>query len=154
MHGLTDEVFAQDGTERGLAIATTGKGRAARPLQVKVATPSKTVDQLTQKQRTAIAELGREAPKLVACIGHGERVRAGEFRHAGQTIGDVGVRGLLGIQVEELSGLPVEMQQALALQRCRRQPRVKNVGQASVAVVEAESVECRHRRMIAAEPRR
>src|SRR5260370_15428624 len=64
-HGLAYDVLAQDGTERGSAVAATGEGRTAGALELDVVAHAVTPHYLPQQVGTAVAELRHEMPELV-----------------------------------------------------------------------------------------
>ena len=76
VHGLAEQHLAEHGADGGLAVAPARERRAARALEGDVAALALAVDDLPQQQRPPIAQLGREAAELVACVGLGERLRA------------------------------------------------------------------------------
>ena len=79
-HRFAHEIFAQDGTERRPPIAAPGKGRRPRALQLDVTALSAPIDDFTQKDCAAVAELRHEVSELMAGIGHRERLAS--LRHA------------------------------------------------------------------------
>ena len=98
VHRLAHQVFAQHRAKHGLAVTATRKRRLARAFQVQVTAVSVAVDQLANQQCTSIAQLRREAPELVACIGHGDRTAAVGNAHAHQLLGPFAGFKVIGIQ--------------------------------------------------------
>jgi hypothetical protein len=90
LHGLAEDVFPQHRSQPGPAVAPPGEGRAAGALELNIEALAARVQDLPQENRPAIAESGHEAAKLVAGIGHGQRVRSRRHlvaREHGQTLG-------------------------------------------------------------------
>ena len=92
VHGFADQVFAQDRADGGLAVAAAGKGRATRAFQLYVAAVAVGIDDLTEQEGAAVAELRREAAELMAGVGLGDRGCAGWQDIAGEYRG----RGFAG----------------------------------------------------------
>ena len=79
-HGLAHDVFAQDRTERGAAVAAAGEGGGAGAFELDVVAHAVAPDHLAQQVGAAVAELRHEMPELVPGIG--ERQRLGPLGHA------------------------------------------------------------------------
>ena len=84
------DVFAEDGANGGFAIAAAGEGGAAGTLQLNVAAAAVDVDDFTEENGAAVAELGNEVAELVAGIGLGENVGAFGGPVAGEGFGGGG----------------------------------------------------------------
>ena len=85
-HELRDQIFAQHGADGGLAVAPAREGGTARAFQLDVEAAVIGGDDLAQKMRAAVAELGREAAELVAGIGLGDGVGTGWQAGAGKPV--------------------------------------------------------------------
>ena len=68
-HGFAHNVFPEDRTEGGFAIAATGESRASRSLQLQIVTCAVSADHFTEQKGAAVAELRRESAELMASIG-------------------------------------------------------------------------------------
>jgi hypothetical protein len=82
-HGLADDIFAQDRSQSGPAIAPTRKRGRACALQLEIVTLAAPIDQLAQQTGTPIAKLGVEAAELMAGIGGCDWSCAGRYVIAG-----------------------------------------------------------------------
>ena len=139
LHGLADQVFAQHGAQRGFAVAAARKRCAPGTLEGDVAAPAAAVDDFTQQQRPAIAQLRRKAAELVAGIGLGDRCGPlGQFVAAEQGGPQGRVQHLNG-QPEFVGQRPIELHQR-GLRRLGGLPRhVGALELARIGVVEGEA---------------
>ena len=68
-HGFADDVFADHRAEGCLAIAAAGEWCAPGALQLQIATCAISVDDFTEQNGAAVAELRHESTELVASVG-------------------------------------------------------------------------------------
>ena len=73
MHGLADDVLAQNRAECGPAIAVAGERGGAGALELDVPAHAIQTDDFAKKKGAAVTQLGHEVAKLVPGIGHGQR---------------------------------------------------------------------------------
>ena len=78
-HGFADDVFADHRAESGLAIAAAREWRAPGALQLQIVTCAISVDDFTEQEGTAVAELRHESTELMAGVGLCNRL--GAFGH-------------------------------------------------------------------------
>ena len=138
VHRLADDVLAQHRAESGAAVAAAGKRRAPGALELDVAALVVRGELLAEQHRAAVAEHGRVA-ELVAGVGLGQRLAAGQRPVAAQQGGaGVAVQGF-GVEPQLRRELAVEQQQLRRPHRLRVTERKQGLGQAGVAVVEPEA---------------
>jgi len=73
VHGFTDDVLAQHGTDDGETVTGAGERCPAGAFEMDVAKLPVDVRDLTQQEGTPVAQEGRVAAELVAGIGLGHR---------------------------------------------------------------------------------
>ncbi|GCC47720.1 hypothetical protein chiPu_0031879, partial [Chiloscyllium punctatum] len=110
-HRLADDVFAQDRTERGAAIAAARERCWATSLELDVAAEAALVDDFAEQDGAAVAELGNKVPELVAGIGHGDRVGPLGQPLAGEDFGALRCCQQVRIQPELDRQRPVQLDQ-------------------------------------------
>ena len=83
-HGFADNVFAEHRAEGGLAVAAAREWRAPGALQLQIVTCAVSVDDFTEQDGAAVAELRHESTELVAGVGLRNRLGALGHRVAGE----------------------------------------------------------------------
>ena len=134
--GLADDVFAQYGAEGRAAVARSRKWRASRALEVDVAADAVPPDHLADKDRSAVAELRHELAKLVARIGHRQRLATRGGAIAGEYSDPLGRRQGRDVEPEVAGESFVQPDKLRRSNRRRRQTREKPLRKPGVAVVE------------------
>ena len=74
VHGLADEVLAQDGAEGGAAVSAAGERGGAGALQLDIVALDVADEDLAEQVGAAVAEGGDEVAELVAGVGDGQRL--------------------------------------------------------------------------------
>jgi hypothetical protein len=69
VHGFSHQIFTEDGADGGFAVATSREGSAAGAFELDVASLAVSVDDFTEQEGAAVAELGDEVAELVAGVG-------------------------------------------------------------------------------------
>ncbi len=142
-HGLAHDVLAQHGAEPGTPIALPRKRGGARTLELDVAAHAIAIDQLSEENRPAIAQLGNPAPKLKTRVSHGERLGAVWHPISGQNLNAFRSLQSLGAEPEMEGQALVQLDQARFGYRGRGQAREEPVGKPRVGIVEEkEGVAC------------
>ncbi len=138
VHRLADHVLAEHRPDRRLAVAPPRERRAARALQVQVATASGYVEDLTQKEGAAVSEARGVAAELMA--GVGLRHRRGALRQdlADESGHPVGRPQSVGLDTQLPCEVLVEHQQPRRRPPCRLPWLVQALEVARVGVVERE----------------
>ena len=136
MHRLGDDELAQHGTDPSAAVAHAGERRAARPLELDVASATVPVHDFTEEDGPAVAELGIPAAELVPGIGLRERVGAPGHRIAGEDGEPLGRKERRGVEPKLLGQRLVEREEPRRGHGDRGLSDVEAVRQAGVAVVE------------------
>ena len=140
VHGLADDVFAQDRAERGSAVAIAGERGGAGTLELDVAARPIESDDLAKKKDAAVTQLRDEVTKLMAGIGHGQRFAELGYGVAGKD-GDTLRRGKPGGIEPELScERLVQPDEEGRGDGGRRQTRKEPLRQPRVAVVKGKDV--------------
>ena len=137
VHRLAHHVFAQDRPQPGPAIAHAGIGRGACALQLDVPADAAAIDHLAQQDRSAVAQLGREAAELVSGIGLRQRHGALGRAVAREDLSQVVASGQIG-QAKRVGQRGVERQKARRGDRRRVEPGEEAVRQAGVGIVEGD----------------
>jgi hypothetical protein len=138
VHRLADQVLAHHRPEPRAAVAPSRKGRAARALELDVATLARLIDDLPEQDRAAVAELGDPAAKLVAGVGLGERVGALGHLVAGEHGNALVALERRRVDAELGRERMVHLDEPGGAHRCRREPFVEALGQTGVGVVERD----------------
>ncbi len=110
-HRLAHQVLAKHRTERRPAVAAPRERRASGALEGDVVAIAERVDDLTQEQRSTVAELRVEATELVAGVGLCNRSGTGGHRVAGEDRGAQLTVERVSVQAERLGKLMVEAEQ-------------------------------------------
>jgi hypothetical protein len=139
VHALADQVFAQNRTQRRLAVSPAGKRGGARSFQLDIAATLMDVDHLAEQKRTAIAELRGVPAELVPGIRLGQRFRAVGDRVAGENRRTRFRIERGGIKTQLLGQRMVELQQFRSRREGGPAPDVKALKGAGVAVIEVEA---------------
>ena len=123
MHGLRDQIFAQDRPIPSPPIAIARPGRASSPFELNVKA-SLRPDDLAQKHRPPIAQLRVPMAKLMARIGLGYRICALRnliARHKQWPVFTKGDAQLLGMfRIEHQSFRSCNCHRRLACEHLRR----------------------------------
>ena len=69
-HRLAHDILAQNGAERGAAVAHAREWGSTRAFQLNITAHTAAVLHLAQQQCTAVAELRHEAAELMSSVGH------------------------------------------------------------------------------------
>ena len=138
MHGLADEVFAEDGPEGGAAVTAAREGRPAGALELDVAALAVRADHLAEENGAPVPELPHEAAELVAGVGERDGLRALGRHVAGEECCALRGDERICIDAEELGQRTVHLDDLRRAHLRGRDPGEEAVGQASVGVVERD----------------
>ena len=137
-HRLADDVLAQDRAEGGSAVAVAGEWGGAGALELDVAARAIDIDNLSEKNGAAVAELRHEGAELVAGIGHREGFAELWHRIPRRKSRRLPARRALGIEPKVSGELVVQPDEAGRGDGGGRQARKEPLRQPRVAVVERE----------------
>ncbi len=87
VHGFAQDVFAEDGAERGFTITAAGERGAAGAFELDVAALANGIDHFAEQDGAAVAELRDEVAELVAGVGLGQGLGAGGSVVSGEDLG-------------------------------------------------------------------
>jgi hypothetical protein len=134
-HRLADDVLAQNGAERGAAVAHARERSPARALELDVTANPISVVHLAKQHRTAVAKLRHPVAKLMPGIGHREGF--GPFRQpvARQHLHTVRRGKPVRVDPEMPGEVIVQPDQPRGGHRGRRKPREEPLRQARITIV-------------------
>ncbi len=135
-HRLAHDVLPQHWAERGAAVASARKRRAAGALQLDVPPPTVLADDFAEEDRPTVAQLRHEGAELVPGVGEGNRLRPLRDGVAGEDLRPGGRGEEVYVRPEELGQPPIELHDARIVHLGGRDARVEAIGQARVRVVE------------------
>ena len=155
VQGFAAKVFADRGTKHGAAVAEAGEGGLARALEVEIPLVGHEVEvavvealqrgtHFTQQDRSTVAELRHVAAELVSGVEHRQRIAPGNRLPAGDEVHEVRPLRFGGIEVDEVAGGLVEVDEPGILERLRLDALVERVREPRVGVVEGQLLDRSH----------